>query len=272
MNIGILGCGAIGEIILEAYKEGLLEDIRITMIYDQDEETSKKCVMDIPKPPRIAKDVADLIRAEDVSLIVESASQKAVKDYALDIIKNKKSLMIMSVGALVDEKFYNSLLEAAKENEQKLYIPSGAIAGIDAIKSASIGKIFQVELTTRKPPSRFISDPLPNGIKIDLNMKEPKVIFEGNAKSAQNLFPRSINVAATLSLASLGPEKTKVIIIADPSIEENIHEIYVKGECGTIRTRVENLPSIKNPKTSYLAALSAIRTLKKIAEHIQIGT
>jgi aspartate dehydrogenase len=143
---------------------------------------------------------------------------------------------------------------------------------VDAIKAASIGKIYEVELITRKPPSRFISDKLPAGIEINPNMKQPTVIFKGDAKTAQNFFPRSINVAATLSLASLGPELTKVTIIADPSIEENIHEIHVKGEFGTLKTYVENLPSIKNPKTSYLAALSAIKTLKKISEHIEIGT
>ena len=103
-------------------------------------------------------------------------------------------------------------------------------------------------------------------------MKKATVIFKGDAKTAQSLFPRSINVAATLSLASIGPELTKVTIIADPSIEENIHEIHVKGEFGILKTYVENLPSIKNPKTSHLAALSAIKTLKKISEHIEIGT
>lgn len=272
MNIGLLGCGAIGELIVEAYADGVLEDINIIMVYDQIREKAEKCASKISKPPKIADSIDELIGNPDIELIVEAASQKAVKDNALKILENGKNIMIMSVGALVDKEFYDLLAQTAKKRKRKIYIPSGAIAGVDAIKAASIGKIHDVELITRKPPSRFISDKIPGGIKIDPNIKEPIVIFKGDAKTAQNFFPRSINVAATLSLASIGPEFTKVTIIADPSIEENIHEIHVKGEFGTLKTYVENLPSIKNPKTSYLAALSAIKTLKKISEHIEIGT
>ncbi len=272
MNIGLLGCGAIGELIVEAQVEGILEDIDIIIVYDQDRGRAEKCASKMPKPPKIAENINELIENKDIQLIVEAASQKAVRDYALKILENDKNLMIMSVGALVDKEFYNLLVQTAKKRNRKIYIPSGAIAGVDAIKAASLGKIHEVELITRKPPSRFISDKLPGGIKINQDMKEPTVIFKGDAKTAQDFFPRSINVAATLSLASIGPELTKVTIIADPTIEENIHEINVKGEFGTLRTYVKNLPSIKNPKTSYLAALSAIKTLKKISEHIEIGT
>ncbi|MHA1408939.1 MAG: aspartate dehydrogenase [Candidatus Odinarchaeia archaeon] len=272
MKIGVLGCGAIGSIIMQYYKEKILGQIKIIAVYDSNLDKCLTVVKNLKEPPQIMNNIDELIKHPEISLIVEAASQKAVKDYAIKILENNKDLMIMSVGALADKEFYDKLLAVAKQNNRKIFLPSGAIAGIDAIKSAQLSKIFSAEIITRKPPSRFKNIVLPNGKTVDQNITEPEIIFKGNAKEAQELFPRSINVAATLSLVSLGPEKTKVTIIADPTIDQNMHEIIVKGEFGKIQTIVENTPSIKNPRTSYLAALSAVRTLKKIVENIQIGT
>jgi aspartate dehydrogenase len=272
LDIGIIGCGAIGSVIIDYYETGILEPIKISYVYDSNKEKCLKLIKKMKNPPKIAANIDELINAPEVSLIIEAASQKAVRNYAEEILENNKSLMIMSVGALVDKEFYEKLLKIAKKNNRKIYLPSGAIAGIDAIKAGQLGKIFSVEIITRKPPGRFINTVLPNGKKLDYNITKPEVIFEGNAKEAQNFFPTSINVAATLSLASLGPENTKVKIIVDPKIDQNIHEINVDGDFGKIKTQVENTPSIKNPKTSHLAALSAVKTLKKIIENIEIGT
>lgn len=97
-------------------------------------------------------------------------------------------------------------------------------------------------------------------------------MYEGPAREAVRKFPANVNVAATLSLAGIGLDKTKVKIVADPEVKNNIHEISVQGDFGELKTRVENVPSPQNPKTSYLAALSAIATLKKITDGVEIGT
>ena len=109
------------------------------------------------------------------------------------------------------------------------------------------------------------------GIKLETIEKET-LLFEGTASEAVKAFPANVNVAATISLAGIGFERTKVRVIADPTLSRNVHEITVEGEFGKLSTRVENLPSPENPKTSYLAALSAISTLKKILSPVQIGT
>jgi aspartate dehydrogenase len=182
-------------------------------------------------------------------------------------------MMIMSIGALADEKLWEQIKSLALEHNCKVYLPSGAIVGLDGLKSASIGGINSVMLTTRKPPSGLQGAPYIERQGIDLSsLKRATVIFEGCAEDAVKGFPANVNVAATLSLAGIGAKRTKIRIIADPAISRNVHEIHVEGEFGRFETRAENIPSPSNPRTSYLAALSAVATLKKIAEPVQIGT
>jgi aspartate dehydrogenase len=147
------------------------------------------------------------------------------------------------------------------------------VAGIDGLKSGAVGGIHLVELTTRKPPSGFEGNEYVKEKGIDLpSIEKEKTLFTGSAKEAVKFFPENVNVAASLSLAGIGPEATRVKIVADPSAAENVHEIKVRGEFGRLFVRVENVPSIANPKTSYLAALSAIATLKSISYPIRVGT
>jgi len=130
-----------------------------------------------------------------------------------------------------------------------------------------------VVLTTSKPPAGLAGAPFVAENQIDLDeIKERTVLFEGTAQEAVKAFPANINVAASLSLAGIGPQRTQVRIIADPELSANVHQIEVIGKFGKLTTRTENLPSPSNPKTSYLAALSAVATLKSITEAAKIGT
>ncbi|MEM2995380.1 MAG: aspartate dehydrogenase domain-containing protein, partial [Candidatus Bathyarchaeia archaeon] len=169
----------------------------------------------------------------------------------------------------LDDELLKQLINHAQKHNRKIYVPSGAIVGIDNIKSASLGKIYEVTLTTRKPAKSF--EDTHAKLKLD-KIKQPTLIYEGAAREAVKLFPTNINVAATLSLAGIGPDKTKVKIIADPTIEDIIHEIHVKGEFGEIETKTISKPFPRNPRTSYIAALSAIATLKKLTENLVVGT
>ncbi|MCX8171939.1 MAG: aspartate dehydrogenase, partial [Candidatus Bathyarchaeota archaeon] len=196
-----------------------------------------------------------------------------VRQYAIKTLSSGKDLMIMSAGALVDDYLLTEMKRVAREKGRKIYVPSGAIVGLDNIKSANVGQVEEVMLTTRKPPISFRGAPYVEKSKIDLSsLKEPLVLFEGPAREAVKLFPQNVNVAATLSLAGVGADKTKVRIIVDPTIRNIIHEIHVRGEFGEIYTKTENRPFPTNPKTSYIAALSAIATLRKISESMVVGT
>ncbi len=208
-----------------------------------------------------------------VDLVIESASQNAVRLLVPRVLEAGCDVMILSVGALADEELRKKLFRLAQQNNCKLYFPSGAVVGIDGINSASAAEISSVTLTTRKPPSGLAGAPyvVCKGIELEKIEKET-LLFEGSASEAVKAFPTNVNVAATISLAGIGFERTKVRVIADPALSRNVHEITVEGEFGKFFTRVENLPSPENPKTSYLAALSAISTLKKIMNPIKIGT
>lgn len=270
-RIGLLGCGSIGSEIAFALDSGKIH-AKLTHIYDFSKENSKKLVDTLQNKPVIVENVG-LLAAAPVDIIVEAASQDAVRDNALSILQNRKDLMIMSVGALLDESIFEIIVDGCKDFNKKVYLPSGAIMGLDGIKSVK-EELDSLVLVTTKNPKALQGAKFFEKSKINLDdIKVPTVIYEGSANEAVTLFPANINVAALLSLAGLGGENTRIRIIADPTTDKNIHEIQGEGKFGRFSIKVENVPSINNPKTSRLAILSAIECLEKICgNEINIGT
>jgi aspartate dehydrogenase len=273
VGAGLIGCGAIGTVLAEAIDGGKAGEIDLIVVYDIIVERAQILASKLNRKPLVAKNINEVLERDDVQIVIEAASQEAVEQYAVKVLSSNKDLMVMSTGALLDETLMAKIVEAAKNSGRKIYVPSGAIVGLDNVKAAAIGQIEEVTLITRKPPISFKGAPYVEKSKIDLStLKEPLTLYEGSAREAVKLFPQNVNVAATLSLAGVGPDKTKVKIIVDPGIKNIIHEIHVKGEFGEILTRTVNKPFPSNPRTSYIAALSAIATLKKISGNIIIGT
>ncbi|MEM0096600.1 MAG: aspartate dehydrogenase [Candidatus Bathyarchaeia archaeon] len=271
LGVGLIGCGSIGSVLAKAIDNGQAGEARLAMVFDKNLKKAEDLAQKLKSKPKIARTFRELIECEDVKLVVEAASQEAVRAYAVEVLRAGKDLMIMSAGALVDPKLASEISQAAKMNNRKVYVPSGAIAGLDGVKASAIGKIKRVVLTTRKP-LEALKDNAYFREKFGEKVEESTVIYEGNAVEACKLFPANVNVAATLSLAGVGAEETIVRVIADPALKRNVHEIEVRGEFGELAVHVENVPSAENPKTSFLAALSAIATLKKITEPIVVGT
>ncbi|MCZ7357257.1 MAG: aspartate dehydrogenase [Candidatus Methanoperedens sp.] len=269
LKIGVIGCGAIGTEICKAIDSKLI-NAELVGIYDRSAERCQKLIgLLAVRPGSLAP--ADLIAASDI--VVECASQAAVLDFGAMVLSCGKDLMVMSVGALTDPDLLFRLKEIAAANASRIYIPSGAIAGLDGLKSASMAHVNMVTLTTTKNPGGLKGAPfvIENNIDLD-SFRKKTLLFEGSAEEAIAAFPANVNVAASLSLAGIGTKKTRVRIFVDPETSRNIHEISVEGEFGKFTCKVENVPSPDNPRTSYLAALSAIATLKKISEPLQVGT
>jgi|SRR5579864_8268527 len=270
-RIGLLGCGAIGTEIAMAIDSGKIP-ARLTHVFDFSKDASKLLVTKLKNKPEITENVG-LLAAAPTDIIVEAASQDAVRDNALSILQNRKDLMIMSVGALLDESILDIIVEGCKDFKRSIYLPSGAILGLDGIRSVK-DELESITLVTTKSPRSLKGAKFFETSKLDIeNIKETMTIFDGTAQEAVQLFPTNINVAALLSLAGLGSLNTKVRIVADPNTDKNTHEITAQGKFGKFSIKIENMPSPSNPKTSRLAILSAIECLRAVCENdIRIGT
>ncbi|MEM2137748.1 MAG: aspartate dehydrogenase [Candidatus Anstonellaceae archaeon] len=248
MRIGLIGFGSIGKYLAANLGSELV------WIVDSDASakermaaTGVKCnfYTEVPKG------------CGGADLVVEAASQQALP-LVLPCLEHC-DVMIMSVGALADGRVLLQLKAAAEKHGRKIYLPSGAIGGLDAI-SAVAGSAKEVVLETTKSPA-----------SLGRNDTARTVIYEGNAAEACRLYPKNVNISATLALAGIGFEKTWVRIISDPSALYNSHRIFVKSDAGRMTFEFENLPSKENPKTSALAAMAALARIRKIKETLQIG-
>lgn len=256
MKVGIMGCGSIANTLVN-FKLNNKLNVDLAYFYDLERENAEKLAQ--KTGTNVADSIEELIENSD--LILESASQKAVRSSIPQILESGTNVIIMSVGALLDADFKSNIESIAKENNATIYLPTGAITGIDTVKAAKLGEIESVSLTTRKPPV---------SLGQDFEGEDEKILFKGKASEAVTKFPKNINVSSTLSLAS-GID-ADVTIIADPKIENNTHEIHIKGTFGELITKTSNVSSPDNPKTSLLAAYSAASLLNKLSETIQIGS
>ena len=270
-RIGLLGCGAIGTQIALAIDLGKIP-ATLTHVYDIDSSKADSLVSKLKKKPEIVAN-SHLLSSNPIDLVVEAASQDAVRKDAVSILQNKKDLLIMSAGALLDESVFEVVSDACKDFGKTVYLPTGAIAGLDALKAAK-DELESVVLVTTKNPASLKGAPFFDNSDIDPDkISKPTVLFDGVAKEAVSIFPKNVNVAALLSLVGLGSKKTSVRIVADPNTNKNTHQINASGKFGNLSFTIENVPDSTNPKTSRLATLSAIELVRQICtKEVQIGT
>ena len=268
IKVGIVGCGAIGSRIAQSMFDELKNECHLTGIYDIIEEKSKDLARQLKHPNMVKRSLKNLIASCD--LMVEAVNAKSTHNIILQAIKAKRHVLAMSVGKLLNEQ---NLFRLANRYNCHILLPSGAIAGIDAIKAASLVAIEQITLTTRKPITGFGYNQYLQKRNIDLSkIQEETVLFDGDVDTAVKLFPQNINVAATLAMASGAKSKMRIRILTSPHYTTNSHEIEVMGDFGRMVTRTENVVCPDNPKTSYLAVLSGIQTLKQFCQSLKIGT
>jgi aspartate dehydrogenase len=270
VRIGIVGCGAIGTSLAKAIIKNFSGQTQLAGLYDIDQGKSARLSVLVSKGKKIAvASLKELINKSD--LVIEAAHANSSWDIARKALGSGRDIMIMSVGGIVA---HHKKLEAlAYRNNAHVFVPSGAISGVDALKAASFGRIKKVTLTTRKNPLSFKGVDYVRLKKIDLgSIRKEKTIFSGTASQAMKYFPQNINVAGVLSIAGIGKDKTSVRIIADPDTSKNIHQIDIESDAANISTRTENVLHPQNPKTSFLAVLSAVATLRQILEPVRVGT
>ena len=270
MKIGIVGCGAIGTSLAKAIIADFSGEAGLVALYDIEKARSEDLTRRLSKKSVLSVGgLKSLIMRSE--LVIECASSLYSWGIARDTLLKGRDIMIMSVGGVIGQ--LADLKKLAKRYNARVYIPSGAICGIDALKAARVAGIKSVTLTTRKHPLSFKGVKYIQQRRIDLDkIREEAVLFSGTARAAVKYFPQNINVAAVLSMAGIGQERTRVKIIADKSVKRNMHEVRIESRAGDVVTRTQNVLHPDNPKTSYLAVLSAVATLRQILEPVRIGT
>jgi len=267
-RVGIVGCGTIGSELARALERDYRHVARVVALVDPQRPHALRLQQQLSSRPPIVS-LPELIRRSQ--LVLETATAAVAARVVRLALTAHRDVLVMSTGGLLAAPA--SWQRAARRSRGRLYIPSGALAGIDGIKAMAVGTIRAIRLTTRKPPRALADAPLvrARGLKL-AGLRTPKVLFDGSPRDAIRAFPQNANIAATMFLAcGAKSQAARVRVVADPALTRNIHELDIEGDCGRIRVQIESRPS-SNPKTSELAVRSALAALRQLFEPVRIGT
>lgn len=263
--MAIAGFGAIGRKVGERLDEGI-PGLRLAAVSARNVKRAADIVAKYRKQVPIAP-VEKLIEFADI--VVESAPAEIFAEIAEPVVRAGKTLVVISVGALIA---HPEIIELAKKTGARILVPTGALLGLDAVQAAAEGNIESIRMISRKPPTGLMGAPFLTEHGIDLHgITEPLKLYEGSAREAVKGFPANLNVAAALSLAGIGPDRTTIEIWADPQLTRNTHTITVVSDSAEFSMTIANIPS-ENPKTGRITALSIIAALRKLGGSIRIGT
>jgi aspartate dehydrogenase len=265
LRVAVVGLGPIGKRLVKALDDGM-EGLVLSAVSVQNAEKHGRWLSALKNVPAIEPIVA---LADSADIVVECAPSHLVRSIVEPVVRKGKCAVVLSVGALLESE---DLVELAKDNGGQIVVPTGALIGLDAVTAAAVGIIYSVQIATRKPVEGLAGTPyvVKNNIDIE-GLTEPLKIFDGTAREAAKGCPANINVAAALSLAGIGPDRTRVQIWADPTVSRNVHRIEVDSDSARFSVSIENVPS-ENPKTRLIAALSAIACLRKLSASLRVGT
>src|SRR3954470_8499247 len=265
LRIAVAGLGAIGTKVVEALDRGI-DGLVLTAVSAQHPEKHRSRLAGLARPPAILP-IEALVELADI--VIECAPSKLVRSVVAPFVERGKTAIVLSAGALLD---HDDLIELARENGGQIVVPTGALIGLDAVTAAAVGKIHSVRMVTRKPVRGLAGAPyiVENNIDIE-QITGPLKIFDGSAREAAKGFPANVNVAAALSLAGIGPDRTTIEIWADPALERNIHRIEVDADSARFSMAIENIPS-ENPRTGRITALSVISCLRKMNAPLRVGS
>jgi aspartate dehydrogenase len=262
-RLGLLGFGAIGRRVAEAVTAGRLEDIELTT-----------ALVRTPRPPSGEK--PDITHDPDwffrylLDAVVEGAGHQAVRDYAVRVLDGGADLYVTSVGAFTDTALLERVAHAARANGRRVYLPAAGIGGLDMLASLAEGGLDEAVITVRKDPASWKGTAAETLVDLDA-LDQPLVIFDGPVREGAKLYPQNVNIAAATALAGIGLDRTRVVIIADPTINTHVCEIAARGPLGSMRFVEDLVPSPENRKTSTLVSHAIVKTLRNRSAAVVIG-
>jgi aspartate dehydrogenase len=265
MRVGLAGLGAVGLEVAKRLLDGI-DGLTLAAV----------AVRDADKARRKLPQIGDLIAlrtidalADDCDIVVECLPPANFREVAISAIDKGRIFMPLSVAQLLQN---GELIERAKAKGARILVPTGALIGLDAMRAAAEGDIRSVTMITRKPPNGLEGAPylVERGISVK-NLDKPLKVFDGTARDGAKGFPANVNVAAALSLAGIGPDRTRLQIWADPALTLNTHRIEVESDTARFSMQIENVPS-ENPRTGKIVALSTIAALRGLVSELKVGT
>lgn len=271
MRVGIIGGGTIARLFIEHIKRGDLGDAQVVAVAGR---SSASRGLALAREHGIAfTTTLDELLATKPDVVVEAASHEAVRDYAEPLLARGIALIVLSGGALCDDALRARLEQAAITHNALLYVPSGGICGLDALKAMCVAGVEEVSIAVTKPPAAWKGIAYVEQQKFDLDhLSGPLTLFDGAAREGVPLFPANVNIAAVLSLAGVGFDRTRLKVVADPALTANTHFITLRGPTGRVSIKLENVPAPENPKTAWLACYSALAALKHAKSPVRYGT
>jgi len=264
--VGIAGLGTIGQVVARALDKGV-PGLALGAVTSGDPARAKARLGLLSCPVSLC-DIGDLAARCDV--IIECAPPHAFIDIARAALPLGRTVITVSGAAILENP---DLIDLARNHGARLVLATGALLGFDAVRAAAEGIIYEVRMETRKPPRSLVKAKyvIDNGIPLD-DLAEPLLLFRGSARDGARLFPTSVNVAAALGLAGIGPDRTKLEIWADPGKTRNCHRIQVDADSARFTMEIENVPTDENPGTGRITALSMIAALRGLTAPFLVGS
>lgn len=267
MRVALLGGGTIARLVLQHRTPGIEV---VALAGRRPDSRGVALAKEFSVPYVVGR---DRLLAARPAAVVEAASHEAVREHLVPLLQAGVSVIVLSAGALTDDALRATAEQAAAASGSLLYVPSGGIGGLDALKTACLAGVDQVSIRVAKPPAAWKGIPYVENLGVDLDaLRASRTLFEGPAREGVPHFPQNVNIAAVLSLAGIGTDRTRLEVVADPGLTLNTHTIRVSGVAGRMTVVLENVPAPENPKTSWLACYSALAALRSLESKARYGT
>jgi aspartate dehydrogenase len=262
LRVGLIGAGAIGRDVIALLRQNLAKSVELPIVLARSARPEED--------PPVTNSI-DAFLAHDIDVAVEGAGHAALIAHAEKVLDAGADLVVTSTGAFAtDPELLERLAKAAQRNFRKVLLASAGIGAVDILAGAAEGGLERVKIIVRKDPSAWVGTPAEQ--EIDLaKLDGPTVIFDGTAREGAALYPKNVNISATVALAGIGLERTHLVIVADPTITTHIVEVEAEGAFGRFRFVEDVAISESNPKTGKLVAMAVVKTIRNLASPLVIG-
>ncbi|MBI3374647.1 MAG: aspartate dehydrogenase [Betaproteobacteria bacterium] len=271
MRIGIIGGGVIARLAMEHIRKGDLGDATVVAIAGRSAGSKGRPLAEEFGVPFVVG--LEEMMATEPEVVMEAASHEAVREYAEPVLARGVSFVALSAGALCDDALRERLERTAAQHRALLYVPSGGIGGLDTLKAVCLAGAEEVSIAVTKPPAAWKGIPYVERLGVNLDaLSGATVLFEGSAREGVPHFPANVNIAAVLSMAGIGFDRTRLKVVADPALQFNTHFIVITGRTGRVDIKFESVAMPENPKTSMLACFSALAAIRELGGSTRYGT